>query len=576
MATRELHSCRQNRRRAARRSLPALVVLAMILQSFAAADPSAPQSPPAEAAEAPREGLAPGIAAPFVAPPAAVGKRVALVIGNSAFAHYPPLKNPVHDAEDMAEHLRGVGFEVIERSDLTSRQIGATLREFRIALEGASVALVFLAGHGMQINGENYFPGVDADISSEEDVPNQSLALRQLLDLLGESRTQLNLLFLDACRDNPFARATRSGTRGLARVEAPSGTLISYATRPGSVARDGAGRNGLYTAQLLLQIDQSRDLPIETVLKRVVAGVKQGSDGQQEPWWEGSMEGEFCFGSCAGSGTGLVEAPAAAGSDAGALVDTRPARVAPAAQPPKPVRPPRPGLQAIKVSLPNLQPLFFTRAFARDQPGSIYKLDGSQAWQWHARTTPGNGGIFSVAESPTGELYFCDATESRIFLWKAGKESVVYQHDAPVKHLAIGPAGRLYFSSVLGTRDNGTIYELNGSKATPYYTLKPDALGGPWSGTFAFDRQGMLWVSSGARRPAGLYRVRYQQLEKIFSTDQSAIMGFSFLDDGSIVFADDAHGVMRLTLPELQLSRLFESPYEGWLTDVKSVQARKP
>jgi hypothetical protein len=220
--------------------------------------------------------------------------------------------------------------------------------------------------------------------------------------------------------------------------------------------------------------------------------------------------------------------------------------------------------------------LFFTRAFARDQPGSIYRLDGSQAWQWHARTTPGNGGIFSVAEAPTGELYFCDATESRIFLLKAGKESVVYQHDAPVKHLALGPSGRLYFSSVLGTRDNGIIYELNGSKATPYFTLQPDTLGGPWSGTFAFDRQGMLWLSSGARRPASLYRVRYQQLEKVFSTDQSAIMGFSFLDDGSIAFADDAHAVMHLTLPSLQMSRLFESPYEGWLTDVKIAQVKRP
>jgi len=220
MGTRELHSYRQHRRPVAHRWVAAGTALAIALASFALPSPaqSPPvQSPPAQnpAADATAPGAAPagvaapfeapgaatagvaapfeapgaataGIAAPFVAPPAAAGKRVALVIGNSAFAHYPPLKNPVHDAEDMAEHLRGVGFEVIERSDLTSRQIGATLREFRIALDGASVALVFLAGHGMQINGENYFPGVDADISSEEDVPNQSLALRQLLDLLGE------------------------------------------------------------------------------------------------------------------------------------------------------------------------------------------------------------------------------------------------------------------------------------------------------------------------------------------------------------------------------------------------------
>src|SRR5450631_3701585 len=224
--------------------------------------------------------------------------RVALVIGNSQFQHYPQLANPAHDAEDIAAQLRGLGFEVIEREDLTSREIGATLREFRFKLAGAEVGLVFFAGHGMQINGENFFPGVDADISSEEDVPNQSLALRQVMDVLDGAKNELNLVFLDACRDNPFARATRSGTRGLARVEAPSGTLISYATRPGSVAHDGAGRNGIYTTQLLHQIKDSADLPIEVVLKRVVTGVKQESSGQQEPWYEGSLEGDFCFSTC--------------------------------------------------------------------------------------------------------------------------------------------------------------------------------------------------------------------------------------------------------------------------------------
>lgn len=532
----------------------------------------------------PEPGAAAGATEPAdnagAASPLAGDRRVALVIGNSAYQHYPPLKNPVNDAQDVARRLRELGFEVIERDDLSSRQIGATLREFRVKLEGASVGLVFLAGHGMQINGENYFPGVDAQIASEEDVPNQSLALRQLLDLLGAAKTQLNLVFLDACRNNPFAAATRSGTRGLARVEAPSGTLISYATRPGSVAEDGSGRNGLYTAQLLLQMTQSGDLPIETLLKRMVSGVKQGSHGSQEPWWEGSIEGNFCFGRCRDEAVAasppLPSAPPAA-----------PAQHAPAR--PKPVRAPRaaapvtaeapqpdkPASQTVQVSLANLEPLYFTRAFSRTETGRIYRLEGTQTWPTHARTTPGNGGIFSVAESPGGELYFCDATEARIFKIEGQGETVVYQHNAPIKHLAFGPSGVLYFSSVMGSRDDGTIYELMGSKAVPFYTLKADSTGGAWSGTFAFDRQGMLWLSSGSKRPASLYRVRYQQLEKVFSTDQTGIMGFSFLSDGSIVYADNVHSVMHLTLPSLQLSRIFESPYEGWLTDVKPVRGEK-
>lgn len=223
-------------------------------------------------------------------------QRIALVIGNSAYKA-SPLKNPVNDARDMANSLRGYGFTVIERNNLTVKQIGSTLREFRSKLTAGSVALVFYAGHGIQIKGENYLPAVDADIVGEEDVPNQSLSTRQLMDVLADAKSRMNLVFLDACRDNPFARSFRSSSRGLGRENAPSGTLISFATRPGSTAADGDGRNGLYTSVLLQQI-KNTDQPIEQVLKKVVSGVKLASKGQQEPWMEGSIEGDFCFGNC--------------------------------------------------------------------------------------------------------------------------------------------------------------------------------------------------------------------------------------------------------------------------------------
>ncbi len=222
-------------------------------------------------------------------------KRVALVIGNSTYRN-SPLKNPVNDAKDIAVKLRKLGFEVIERNNLTTRQIGGTLREFRSRLAPGAVALVFYAGHGLQIKGDNYLPAVDADINSEEDVPNQSIAIRQIMDVLDESKSRLNLVFLDACRNNPYARSFRSSDRGLARVNAPSGTLISYATKPGSVAADGTGRNGLYTSKLLAQMDSNQQ--IEQSLKRVVTEVKAASKGKQEPWMEGSIEGDFCFSGC--------------------------------------------------------------------------------------------------------------------------------------------------------------------------------------------------------------------------------------------------------------------------------------
>ncbi|QDL55107.1 SUMF1/EgtB/PvdO family nonheme iron enzyme [Rhodoferax aquaticus] len=231
--------------------------------------------------------------------------RVALVIGNSSYKN-APLKNPANDSHDMAKKLGSLGFYVVERKDLTIRQIGATLREFGSKLTPGGVALVFYAGHGLQIKGKNYFPAVDADINGEEDVPNQSLSTEQIMDTLADAKTRLNLVFLDACRDNPFARGFRSSSRGLSRESAPSGTLVSFATRPGSVASDGDGRNGLYTGVLLREM-ANVNMPIEQLLKKVVGGVKQASANQQEPWMEGSIEGDFCFALCGPDGSSSAD-----------------------------------------------------------------------------------------------------------------------------------------------------------------------------------------------------------------------------------------------------------------------------
>jgi len=234
---------------------------------------------------------------------AAVGpsgeNRVALVVGNGRYAS-APLANPTNDAADIAARLRLLGFDVVERENLTILQIGATLREFRSKLSPGAVAVVFYAGHGLQIKGENYLIATDAEIAGEEDVVNQSLSVRQIFDVLDSAKTRLNLVFLDACRNNPFTRSFRSVADGLAKVDAPSGTIISYATRPGSVALDGKGHNGLYTQYLLSGMERSAD-PVELVLKDIVKGVKLASRGQQEPWMEGSIEGDFCFGTCGGS-----------------------------------------------------------------------------------------------------------------------------------------------------------------------------------------------------------------------------------------------------------------------------------
>jgi hypothetical protein len=219
--------------------------------------------------------------------------RVALVIGNADYKA-APLLNAVNDARSMSAKLRTLGFEVIERENLTHRAAGEALREFRQRLTPGSVALFFYAGHGVQVNGINYLPLTDAAIVGEEDVPLHSLSVNQVLELMDQAKTRLNVVFLDACLDYPFERGFRGAARGLARIDAPSGTIIAFATRPGNVASDGKRRNGLYTEHLLANID-APNLAVEQMLKRVVREVKAESKGRQEPWMEGSIEGDFYF-----------------------------------------------------------------------------------------------------------------------------------------------------------------------------------------------------------------------------------------------------------------------------------------
>ena len=235
--------------------------------------------------------------------------RVALVIGNAAYAQ-ASLANPVNDARAMASRLRTLGFDVILRENLKTRDIGGVYREFRSKIAPGNVALVFYAGHGIQFKGQNYFPAVDAVINSEEDVPLQSLNLSSLLDNMEEAKAGVSLVFLDACRNNPYSRSFRSPSSGLAKVEAASGTLIHYATKPGSVAADGDGKNGTYTEALLAQMSEP-GIPVELMLKRVANRVVAKTKGKQEPWVEGSLRGDFYFfgpttvqGQPAGSATG--------------------------------------------------------------------------------------------------------------------------------------------------------------------------------------------------------------------------------------------------------------------------------
>ena len=220
-------------------------------------------------------------------------KRVALVIGNGK---YPtaPLKNPVNDARAMAQSLKELGFEVTLRENTSQRDMAAAVRQFGTTISAGATALFYFAGHGMQVRGKNFLVPVDADIQLEEEVPYSTIDVNLVLDKMEIGKSGVNIVILDACRNNPFSRRFRSAATGLAQMDAPIGTLIAFATAPGSVAQDGTGENGVYTRHLLQNMPMP-GLPVEQMFKRVRIGVAKDTQETQIPWESSSMKGDFVF-----------------------------------------------------------------------------------------------------------------------------------------------------------------------------------------------------------------------------------------------------------------------------------------
>jgi hypothetical protein len=250
---------------------------------------------------------------------AGASKRIALVIGNGAYTNAPPLKNPPNDARDMADALSQLGFEVEHGVDLDQRRMKSMIRQFGQKLKGGGQGLFYFAGHGIQLRGRNYLIPVDAEITSEADVEDQGVDANLVMGLMDEAGNGLNVVILDACRNNPFARSFRSASNGLAQMDAPSGTLIAYATAPGSVASDGNARNGLYTQELLKNM-RTPGLGIEEVFKRVRIAVRNSTQGKQTPWESSSLVGDFYFNGLAGTGSAASNTTGkAVGGNSGAV-----------------------------------------------------------------------------------------------------------------------------------------------------------------------------------------------------------------------------------------------------------------
>jgi len=218
--------------------------------------------------------------------------RLALVIGNGKYAA-SPLTNPPHDAAAMADLLRYMKFECELVVDATRVQMLTSIAGFCARLrQRKAVGLFYYAGHGTQQSWRNYLIPVDANIRQLDELAGAALDLGTLLDGLGQAKNPMNVLILDACRDDPFGSSIQIPAKGLSQFDAPPGTLLAYATAPGSTASDGAGSNGLYTGNLLLEMRDPK-LRIEDVFKRVRLAVRRKSNGSQIPWESTSLEGDF-------------------------------------------------------------------------------------------------------------------------------------------------------------------------------------------------------------------------------------------------------------------------------------------
>jgi len=198
----------------------------------------------------------------------------------------------------MSDALKSAGFSVSLRTDISHREFLAAIREFGDRIRAGGVGVFYYAGHGMQIKGRNYLIPVDATIEREDEVAYAAVDAQAILDKMETAGNTTNLMILDACRNNPFARSFRSSTQGLAQMEAPSGTLVAFATAPGSVASDGGGQNGLYTQHLLTSLRVPGN-KVEDVFKQTRAAVRRDSQGKQVPWESTSLEGDFYFFSAA-------------------------------------------------------------------------------------------------------------------------------------------------------------------------------------------------------------------------------------------------------------------------------------
>jgi hypothetical protein len=325
---------------------------------------------------------------------AAPEQRTALVIGNGSY-DIGPLRNPANDATDMAATLKRLGFSVTLKNNARQQEMEEAIHDFGLKLKRGGAGLFFYAGHGIQINGRNYLIPIGARIEKETDAKYQAIDAEMVLDEMGNAGNPLNIVILDACRDNPLGRSMRNAGRGLAIIsDAPQGTLITFSTSPGKTAADGEGRNSPYTAALLKHMTEPGQL-VEQVFKKVRQTLTAQSGGKQIPWELSSLQGNFVF------------APDSEKAAAVSLIDRTESSVSSVtrADPPAPVS---------------------TVASVYEHPGGRF-VKSAKGWSEYPPYAPGKNFTFKELRTEGGYLYLYDPSRH-----KAGDLTRVFYLRIPI------------------------------------------------------------------------------------------------------------------------------------------------
>jgi len=525
-------------------------------------------------------------------------QRVALVIGNAQYKNISALRNPQNDARDMAAALRASGFQVTLLLNGTRKRMNLAIRAFGNKLRRGGVGLFFYAGHGVQLDGVNYLIPIGADIRNEDEVEDEAVSANRVMRKMKSAGNDLNMVFLDACRNNPYKGSFRSASRGLAAaMNAPKGSLISYATGAGNVAADGSGRNGTYTKNLLRYM-KVPGLELGQMMRRVRASVQRDTNGEQTPYELSSLTGNFYFrGGPAAPVRTIAKTRPAPGPvrtiDAeeefwkavqnsknpahfraylqkyprgrfAEIANIKIDLLTPAVKPPAPKRPQQAAIRRRPPNYDRLRNLGTGRPLRTFSGHTSYVLsvafsaDGRLALSgsadktlrlWEAptgqllRTFSGHtASVWSVAFSADGRLALSGSDDKTLKLWEAGTGRLLRTfsgHTSYVRSVAFSPDGRLALS---GSRDKTLkLWEAGTGRLLRTFSGHTSFVS-----SVAFSPDGRLALSGSVDKTLKLWEAGTGRLLRTFSGHTSIVISVAFSPDGRLALSGSVDKTLKL------------------------------